>query len=317
MPHPILIAAGMAIIVGTGYVIYHELNKKSDEEEAYHTYCAAIRAEKEARNKRLSALQINHTNQQASHSSSVKLQNDHQSELRHRHKQMDYPLIDLTQQVYPPIPPPQSPSASASQSHTKPHYSFSPILDIPIPNSVIFIAPEMKQSVEFDKSTRSHHHEKEEVEEKEKVEDRVPVEDQDGSNGETQERDLLDWKPQEDSTTLAHLFGLHLTSSPPSNNLDELEQTEFFESSESSHESLLASAVFTSSDRQDSQSSHHTHDNLQHALIVPHLPLTNSSSSPDHSDDWSVADEPLQSLSASPSLDENWSDLGSEAFEHI
>lgn len=81
MPHPLVIAAGMAIIVGAGYVVYTELNHNSEEEEAYHTYCATIRAEKEARNRRLASLMSTAD----SHSASSSSRNiHHQQGLRHR-----------------------------------------------------------------------------------------------------------------------------------------------------------------------------------------------------------------------------------------
>jgi hypothetical protein len=83
MPHPIVLAAGMAIIVGAGYVIYTELNRKSDEEEAYQTYCATIRAEKESRNRRLQGLRDAELDDKAQQPSSS-LKNFHHTSLRHR-----------------------------------------------------------------------------------------------------------------------------------------------------------------------------------------------------------------------------------------
>ncbi|EFP91314.1 uncharacterized protein PGTG_17171 [Puccinia graminis f. sp. tritici CRL 75-36-700-3] len=312
MPHPIVFAAGMAIIVGAGYVIYTELNRKSDEEEAYQTYCATIRAEKESRNRRLQGLRDAELDDKAQQSSSS-LKNIHHTSLRHRstnqstpQEKMDYPLIDLGQQFYPPIPRSHrstspSRSSSSSNSHLNKIPSFNPILDIPIPDPVIFIAPSLEESVEAEGSASRELQDSTEA---------LLSQDQDQSTDVSDETPLIDWKPQEESTTLGRLLGLEPQDSDPLQpaSMQASEQPEYSEEPQRSQTDREA-------DQSPCQLSAPSSPKSPFELPVPQLPVDTSFAS--DSDDWSVADEPVQTSTNSPSLDGNWSDLGSDSFERI
>lgn len=337
MPHPIVIAAGMAIIVGAGYVIYTELNRKSDEEEAYHTYCATIRAEKESRIRRLQGLRDAELHS-AQHSSSASTsKNIHHTSLRHRSTnqsaqgQLDYPLIDLGQQFYPPIPRSHrssspTPSASSSKSDLKRLCAFSPILDIPIPDPVIFIAPSLGESVEADeRCSPAPQHELSPARDGE-LQSTTDIADV---------QPLIDWEPSQADNAFGSLLALQLGShSQPSDpaSLHRVQQAEYFEASPRSETERDEDAQEEEEEEEQEQDGRlsvpDAHHPLSTELSVPASPKSLSELSPtsipadtppeSDSDDWAVADEPVIPSSAhSPSLDGNWSDLGSDSFEPI
>ncbi|KAI7957991.1 hypothetical protein MJO29_006208 [Puccinia striiformis f. sp. tritici] len=300
MPHPIVIAAGMAIIVGAGYMIYTELNRKSDEEEAYHIYCATIRAEKESRYRRLQGLRDAEMVDSKVQQSSSTSKNVHHTSLRQRsthhsiHEKIDYPLIDLGQQFYPPVPRSQrssSPTPTTSTTKSELNRAY-PILAIPSPDPVIFIAPGQEESViEADDQSQLA-----------PQEDRYTAQEQEQSMDITEnQHPLIDWKPQEESTTLGRLLGLSDSPLLTSASLQALEQSEFFETA------LPSQAV--------------DHQIIHQDLPIeePSCPLVNTTTSTidSDSDHWGADDQIVLPTINSPSIDGNWSDLGSESFEHI
>ncbi|MBW0488053.1 hypothetical protein O181_027768 [Austropuccinia psidii MF-1] len=120
MPSPILIAAGVVIVCGAGYLIVNELMKSSNraEEEWYQNYCKMVREEAKAlksqkadsedstpqdeKDKEDSADDKSDSNQLLASSSQNKLFNKNLIHRRSTRSHTDYPLIDLNNQSYPP-----------------------------------------------------------------------------------------------------------------------------------------------------------------------------------------------------------------------
>ncbi|POW16181.1 hypothetical protein PSHT_06810 [Puccinia striiformis] len=206
MPHPIVIAAGMAIIVGAGYMIYTELNRKSDEEEAYHIYCATIRAEKESRYRRLQGLR-------------------------------DAEMVDSKVQHLAQLPKmftiPVSDNVRLIILFTKRSTILLSTLASNLSSRSTFPTIQQSDAIDEHDEVRAESRIVIEADDQSQLapqEDRFTAQEQEQSMDITEnQHPLIDWKPQEESTTLGRLLGLSDSPLLTSASLQALEQSEFFE----------------------------------------------------------------------------------------